>query len=156
MTLPCHVLKTTHWNAGFTLIEVVLVVLILALGLGSAMGLATMARKWAGGAQGRFTGTVTASTVLYDREPLGLTADLADADDDGWEGSGTFSWTGAYTLRDQGHINGFWVSRVEESAVNDIIDARRRWATVTVEVFWGIESRYITTQRERILREAAP
>lgn len=140
---------------GFTLIEVVVVVLILAIGLGSAMALATMARRWASEAQGRFTGMMTASTVLYDRQPLGLTADVGDGDGDGWEGSGTFAWTGAYNLRARGSINGFWIQRVEESAITDIIDARRRWATVTVDVFWGVESRYITTLRERILREGA-
>lgn len=143
-------------RSAFTLVEVVVVVLILAIGLGSAAALAAMARRWAGEAQGRFTGTMTASTVLSDREPLGLMADVGDGDGDGWEGSGSFSWTGAYTLRDQGEVNGFWLRRVEESGLGDIIDARRRWAMVTVDVFWGVEGRYLTTLRERILREGAP
>lgn len=141
---------------AFTMIEVLAVLLILVLGLGSVVALIAVGRRQGGTAQMRLTGAMTALSVVSDRTPAGLTADAGDADGDGWSGTGTFSWTGNYTLRSQGMINGFWVRREETSTSSDIVSARQRSAQVTVEVFWGTEGAYVTTVQETILREGAP
>lgn len=141
---------------AFSLIEVLAVLLILVLGLGSVIALVAVGRRQSGTAQMRLSGLHTALTVLNDQAPGGLTADPGDADGDGWSGSGTFSWTGGYTLESRGQINGFWVRRKEISTPADILSARRRSALATVEVFWGIEGAYVTSVQERILRENAP
>lgn len=143
-------------EAGFTLIEVLAILLVLTLGLGSVVALVAVGRRQAGLAQMRLTGTQTAMTVLNDRAPLGRTADAADADGDGWTGTGSFSWTGAYTLESSGTINGFWVKRTETSTANDILAVKRRLAWVTVEVFWGTEGIYVTAVQEQMLREGTP
>jgi Tfp pilus assembly protein PilV len=146
----------TAVTRGFTLIEVLAILLVLALGLGSVVALVSVGRRQAGQAQMRLSGTHTAMTVLNDRAPLGRTADAADGDGDGWMGAGSFSWTGAYTLESSGTINGFWVKRTETSAASDILTVKRRLAWVTVEVFWGTGGGYVTEVQEQILREGTP
>lgn len=83
---------------GFTLIEVLAVILTLVVGIGSVIGLTGMARRMSGEAQGKYLGSLTASTVVYDFAPLGLTADPNDADKDGWQGNNASLNAVSYTL----------------------------------------------------------
>jgi len=157
MTAPVAGLKLGGVSPlrGFTLIEVLAILLILALGMSAIIALVAVGRRQAGLAHMRLAGTHTAMTVLNDHAPLGRTADVGDIDGDGWKGAGSFSWTGAYSLESSGTINGFWVKRTEASAASDILAVKRRSAWVEVEVFWGAEGRYVTTVHEQILREGS-
>jgi hypothetical protein len=143
-------------RAAFTLIEVLTVLLVLTLGIGAVLGVLSMASRSTAKAVGRFSGLSTATTLLYDHAPLGLTPDAADADNDGWSGDGAFSWSGDYTLRSRGYLNGYWCVREETSTAADIVVPGRRWAWVTVDVYWGTGGARITRQQERILRARTP
>lgn len=140
-------------RGAFTLIEVLTVLLVLSIGVGSVLGVLAMANRYTGKAIARFSGLSTASTVLYDHAPLGLTADAGDGDNDGWGGSGAFAWTGDYTLRSQGYINGYWCVREEVSGAADVFVPGRRWAWVVVDVYWGVGGAHVTRLQERILRQ---
>lgn len=139
---------------GFTLVEILATLLLLAFGVASVIGLVRYANRLSGDAQMRSTAMATAETVLHDPEPLGLTADIGDADDDGWSGPGTPSApaSGSYSFTTSGWINGYYLHREETSTAADIVDPALRWATVTVEVYAGDEDRYITTLERRMLR----
>ena len=143
-------------TSGFTLVEVLTVLLILSLGIGAIIAVLKLANRYTGKALSRFTGMSTASTLLYDHAPLGLTADTGDADGDGWRGTSSFSWTGAYSMKSWGFVNGYWCVREETSAATDIVCAGRRRAWVVVDVFWGGYGNRITRLQECIMREKAP
>lgn len=135
---------------AFTLIEVLATLLLLAIGLASIIGMMRYGTRLSMDAQMHTTALIVASTVAVDPTPGGLTADIGDADDDGWQlGSGTLAApaTGAYTFTVQGYLNGFYIRRAETSAVSDIVDPWQRWVHVTVDVFAGDEDRYLTTLR---------
>ncbi len=142
---------------GFTLVEVLAVLLVLTLGIGAVIGVLGMANRYTGKTISRYTGMGTATGLLYDHAPLGCTADVGDADNDGWSQSGTpFSWTGSYVMTTQGYLNGFWCRRTETSNTSDIIVADRRWAWVEVDVYWGTGGAHVTRLQERIVRARAP
>jgi hypothetical protein len=143
-------------RAAFTLIEVLTVLLVLTLGVGSVLGVLSMANRYTAKAIGRFSGLSTATTLLYDHAPLGLTPDANDADNDGWSGDGAFSWNSDYTLRSRGYLNGYWCVREETSTAADLVAPGRRWAWVTVDVYFGVGGAHITRQQERILRARTP
>lgn len=142
-------------RAAFTLLEVIATLLLVVIGLASVIGMARLATRWAGEAVAAATGMATAWTAVADARPLGKTADLGDADSDGWSlvsGSLTISPSGSYTFVTAGVLNGYYVRRSESSSTSDIIHGGCRYADVTVDVFWGREGRYITGLKHRILR----
>jgi prepilin-type N-terminal cleavage/methylation domain-containing protein len=141
---------------GFTLIEVLVVLLVLALGLSAMIGVLAMANRSAKTAMARYTASQTAWSMIYDPVPIGLAVDIGDADGDGWRGTGTFSWTGSYTLSSAGMANGFYIVRDEVSTASDIGVAQQRWAQVTVEVYEGMGGMQVAKVTERILRQGAP
>lgn len=140
-------------SRAFTLVEVLAVVLVLALGLAATIAVLGMANRLSRQALARYGAVETAWSLVCERTPIGLTADAADADGDGWRGSGDFAWTGAYQLTSAGTVNGFYAVREEVSDAADIVTVNRRWALVTVEVFEGGGGGRLTQVKERILRE---
>ena len=126
--------------------------LVLALGLASAIGVLAMANRQAREALARYGAMETATSLVHERMPVGCTADAGDADGDGWRGTGAFSWGGSYAIASSGTCNGFFVVREESSQAADIVSVRCRWAQVTVEVFEGVGGRHLATIRERVLR----
>ena len=142
-------------TAGFTLLEVVASMLLLAVGFASVMGMSRLGMRWSGEAMSAATGMVTALSVVADARPGGRSADPGDADLDGWElesGSLTIPTAGAYEFVTAGFINGYYVRRVESSIATDVFDGHGRHADVVVDVFWGIEGDHVIGLRRRILR----
>ncbi len=143
---------------AFTLIEILAAMMIMSIGGVAVLGMMTYALRMSNEAQAGLTAMRTALAVVDDAEPLGLSADVGDADGDGWGSdrvlSGLLS-SGAYQFTVQGDINGYWVRRVESSTAADRISATQRMATVTVDVFWSHDDRAVTAVRRRILRQGA-
>jgi prepilin-type N-terminal cleavage/methylation domain-containing protein len=161
---------------GFTLLEVLATLLMLSVGIASVIGMVRYGIRLSGEAQEAHSAMPTALTVLCDPTPSGLTADLNDADGDGWklEAGSTLAApaTGDYAFTVSGTINGYWVKRVEASKSSDILDrlealddrsgsytadddgrnGRVRAAMVTVEVYRGLDDAFVTTVQQRILR----
>lgn len=143
-------------RSAFTLFEVLATLLLLAVGITSVIGMMRYGTRVSMDAQMRTTALLVAETVTVDARPNNLTADASDADDDGWMlASGTMATPalGAYSFTVQGHLNGFYVRRLETSSVNDILDPSQRWAHITVDVYAGDADRYLTTVRQSCLRQ---
>lgn len=146
----------TRTNA-FTLVETLAVLLILTLAIGSAVAVLRMAARLSDDGLARTSASVTAQCLLVDPTPCGLTADINDTDNDGWRGTGTFAWTGAYTLVSSGLINGYWAIRTETSQASDILAPTMRKAVVEVEVFQGLGGRRVGWAKEpALIRQEAP
>lgn len=142
-------------DRGFTLLEVLATLLLLAVGVTSIIGMVRYGTRVSSEAQMRATALIVADTVTVDPTPGRLTADSGDADDDGWRlGSGSLAApaSGSYAFTVQGYLNSFYVRRTEISEVGDIIDRGQRWARITVDVYAGSEDRHLTTVRQRLLR----
>lgn len=142
---------------GFTMIEVLATLLVVALGLTAAIGLFSYGLKRSLEAQARASALATAATVLHDPTPL-LDPDLAG---DWMAGSYDFDADqGAATT--QGLINGWFVQRRETSTVDDII-ARRivggaqvvyaRSVHVEVDVYDAKGSRLLASLDQRFVRQ---
>lgn len=142
-------------QSAFSLIEVVATLLIVTAGLIAVMGMAKLGIRWSGEAIAAATGMATAQAVMVDAQPGGRTADPADGDGDGWRltaGSLPIPASGSYALTTEGVINGYYVRRVETSGAADVLNQRQRMVSVTVDVFWGQEGRYITGLKQRHVR----
>ena len=116
---------------AFTLIEVLAIVLVLVIGMFSAIALLRYGAQLARDAQAAALAMPTAMTVLRDTHPIGVPSSDFDS-----AGGGTW----------EGYVNGMWVRR-------KIFDKESRagvtFATVQVEVFWGSESSRALTLTER-------
>jgi prepilin-type N-terminal cleavage/methylation domain-containing protein len=145
---------TSRQAAGFTLIEVLAALLLLGLGVASVIGMIHYAGRLSTQSQVRATALATAEAGLYDPVPLGLHADLGDGDGDGWllDGSLDAPASGGYRFTTEGWLNGYYLHREERSAAADVVDPSSRLATITVRVYAGVDDRYVTTLRRRLLR----
>jgi len=143
---------------AFTMLAILAVLLLLVLGVAAVIGMMRYATRLSITAQMRSTMLAMAETVVLDPTPNGRTADVGDADHDGWYGSGALAApnTGAYSFKINGWLTGYYVLRTEESQVDDIIDDTVRWSTVTVRVYAGQEGEHLTSVRRRILRRVKP
>ena len=139
---------------GFTLIEILATLLLLAFGVASVIGMVHHATRISADSQGRATAMASAESVLLDPTPLGVSADLGDADGDGWRADGSIAApvAGDYDFVVEGWLNGYYLHREERSGVDDVVDPAHRWATITVQVYAGDSDRYLTTLRRRLLR----
>lgn len=119
-------------RGAFTLIEVLAIILVLVLGMFSAVALLRYGLGLSRDAQAAALALPTAMTVLRDIKPYGVVSD-----DFGQVGTGTW----------EGYVNGMWVRR----RVHDKqIRGGQQFATVQVEVFWGAESNRSLTLTERM------
>lgn len=98
-------------RGGFTLLEVMAMLLVLTLGLLSAIALYLYANRVAVKAQAASTAMATAISLAYDGAPF-LDADQAAA----WTISGT--WPNRLA---SGYLNGYWVTRSESSNAADVV-----------------------------------
>lgn len=121
---------------GFVFIEVLATILVLAVGLVSAVALTRYGVRLAREAQAAALAEPTARSVLADTAPLGVpVGDFASTAADVWEG----------------YVNGLWCRRtVADKSTNGGLT----FATVTVEVFWSGEGERTLTLRERMLFHA--
>jgi len=139
---------------GFTLLEVLASLLLTVMGVAAVIGMMRYATRLGVTAQLRMTAVAAAETVLYDPLPGGRTADVGDADKDGWYGSGTIAVTAAptYDFTVNGWLDGYYIVRQESSIAADRIDDSSRWSTVSVHVYAGQEDEHLTSIRRRVLR----
>jgi hypothetical protein len=141
-------------RSGFTLIEVLAIMLVVTLGLMAAIGLVFYGVIQSARAKGAELGLATAISVAVDPQPL-LPARRAAA------------WTyvpydldgrGELTALAQGTVNGFGVKRVEVSGDDDIIAedggvVYMRSARVDVEVYDAVVDRRVASFTTRIIRQ---
>lgn len=141
---------------AFTLFEVLATLLLLAVGVTSIIGMVRYGTRISTEAQMRSTALLVAQTVAVDPTPGGLTADVGDADGDGWRlvtGTLAAPAVGSYAFDVQGFVDGFYLQRSETSDAGDIIDGGgARWAHITVDVYAGDDDIHLTTIRQRLLR----
>ena len=117
---------------AFTLIECLAVMMVLVVGLLSAIAVIRYGVRLARDAQAAALAMPTAMTVMRDVRPLGVTAtDFAPAGTDAW----------------QGYVNGMWVRR---TIYDKEVKGGQTFATVHVEVFWGSESSRALSMTERM------
>lgn len=125
-------------SAGFTLIEVLAALIVLTLGLLSAVGLVVYGIHLAHLSIGRTTGMATALSVAVDARPLPPPDPL-------WTVSGA---------KITGYINGFWVEREE----SDILPLGPGLVSVTVhvDVFETMRGKPLASVSTRIVRRVRP
>ena len=123
-------------RSGFTLIEVLAIILVLVLGIFSAVALLRYGVHLARDAQAAALALPTAITVMRDAYPLGVPAgDFGSKGADSWEG----------------YVNGMWVERkVEDKA----LVGQQVFATVQVDVSWGRDTSLVLSLRERVALHA--
>jgi prepilin-type N-terminal cleavage/methylation domain-containing protein len=142
-------------QSGFTLLEVVATLLLVAIGVTSVLGMSRLAVRWSGEAIAAATGVTTAEALIVDAQPGGRTADPSDADGDKWglvDGAMVVASSGDYAFTVAGIVNGYYVRRAESSVAADVIDGHGRYADVSVDLFWGSGGRYVTGLKRRIIR----
>jgi prepilin-type N-terminal cleavage/methylation domain-containing protein len=119
-------------NRGFSFVEVLCVLLILTVGMLSAIALLRHGVRLSKAAQSASLAFPTARTLLYDTSPSGV--EPAD-----WGSAGADSW--------QGYVNGLWAKRTISDSV---VRGNMTYATVKVEVFWSDTGDRSVTLVERI------
>ena len=142
---------------AFTLIEILATLLVFSFGLLSVIGMVQYASRVSAESQSNTTALVTASSVVLEPEPLGLVADIGDANGDDWWAEGPIEAPpdAEYQFKVYGWLNGYYLIRTESSTLADIIDEQTRWATITVEVFSGSDP-VTAIQRQLLRRTKAP
>ncbi len=152
----------TRRTGAFTMIEVLAVLLLLAIGLGAAIGMMLFAARRAEETRMLQLAMATAMTVAYDPTPL-LDPVVAAS----WSAAGVDlddAATADQLAQTRGCINGFYVIRREMAARDDLIarDAGAgigygRLARVHVSVFVQSNGAEITTYScLRFLRRGTP
>jgi hypothetical protein len=127
-------------RGAFTFIEVLACLLVLSLGIASAVGMVMYGVLLATRAQGRATGMATALTVAADATPL-LPAGA--------------NWTGGPGREEaRGYINGFYVVRRE--TLGDGPAPGFHSDTVTVDVYDTFKGAPVTSYTTRLLRQDTP
>lgn len=121
---------------AFTLIEVLACLLILALGVASAVGVVIYGANLSSMAQGRATATHTAVCAAYDPDPLPT--------DEAWDG-----YSGPGTV--EGYLNGYYVVRVEGDA--EAVSPGVTSSLVDVDVYETFRGRLVASYSTRLLRQ---
>jgi hypothetical protein len=139
---------------GFTLIEVLAIMLVITLGLMATIGLVFFGVIQSARAKGAELGMATAISVALDPQPL-LPPRAAAA----------WTWVpydldarGELTALAQGTVNGFGVKRTEVSGDDDIIAedggvVYMRSARVDVDVYDAVVDRRVASFTTRIIRQ---
>lgn len=121
---------------AFTLIEVLAALIILTIGLASAIGMVMYGVQILKLSIGRASGMATAMTVAVDDAPLRLASD---------------PWTTAAGVT-KGYINGFWVERVETD--RRILTVGMESSVVHVDVYETAKGRCVASYSERVVRQS--
>lgn len=142
-------------HRGFTLIEVLCLLLVLAIGMGGVVGLVIYGMQVSAQARGAAIGMATAVTVAKDPTPL-LDAEIAG---DWTSATYDLSAGGTCTSECSGYVNGFYVVRTETSVPEDIVATGTngvvylRSARVDVDVFETFKGSRVASFTTRILRQ---
>lgn len=123
-----------HRN-GFTLIEVMACLLVIALGLTAAAGLMFYGLHLVRTAHGKTIGMATAMTVLADPSPLKTDPSLTPS------GPAT-----------SGYLNGLWVVRTESGETSLDTTNKLVAVTVNVDVYGGGNGECYASVTRRLIR----
>ena len=129
-------MTTALRSSAFTLIEVLASVIVLSVGLCSAIGLMLYGLQLAKLSMGRATGLATAMSVAVDPTPIQPADPL---------------WTVAVPGTTSGYLNGYFVKRVEAAAT--VIAAGMTASDVRVDVYETFKGRLVASYNQRILKE---
>lgn len=140
--------------AGFTMFEVLAMLLVISMGLLAAIGLFIHANRLAARAEGQLTGMATAMSIAYDSQPFFRDATLAAQA--GWTAPPPLS-ASPYGHSAAGFVNGYYVTRRETSAAADIVAGaagavEARTVRVDVEVFESQGGTRVASFSTRLLR----
>jgi prepilin-type N-terminal cleavage/methylation domain-containing protein len=125
-------------NAAFTLIEVLAALLVLTLGMMSAVGLVLYGMQLAKVSIGKSTGMATAMSVAVDSAPL-LASDAF------WQPS-----SGNAGIS-KGYVNGYWVERVESPAA--FVGPGISRSLVQVDVYETLRGKLLCSYNEQLVRQ---
>lgn len=142
-------------RAGFTFIEVLVILIVVGIGLMGAIGLIAYGTRLGAKSQGEAIAMATAVSVANDPRPrldaaLGSTWSYTPYDFDG---------AGTMTSEAKGYINGVYVERIETSTPADVIartaaaTVQARSARVDVRVFETTNGDEIAAFTTRIVRQ---
>jgi prepilin-type N-terminal cleavage/methylation domain-containing protein len=135
MTISHH-----YSQRAFTFIEVLACLLVLSLGIASAVGVVAYGANLSSLAQSRTSATSTAISAAYDATPLPT--------DEAWA-----AYTpGAGTA--EGYLNGYYVVR-EEAAAEEVTPGIYA-SHIDVDVFETFRGRLVASYSTRILRQQLP
>lgn len=140
--------------AGFTMFEVLAMLLVISMGLLAAIGLFVHANRLAARAEGQLTGMATAMSIAYDSQPFFRDATLAAQA--GWTAPPPLS-TSPYSHSAAGFVNGYYVTRRETSAAADIVAGaagavEARTVRVDVDVFESQGGTRVASFSTRLVR----
>jgi prepilin-type N-terminal cleavage/methylation domain-containing protein len=122
----------TSPNRAFSFVEVLCVVLILSVGMLSAIALLQYGVRLSKEAQSAALAYPTARMLLVDTSPAGVSASE-------WGPKGGDVW--------EGFVNGLWARR---TVTGRSVAGNITWATVKVEVFWSDTGDRSVTIQERV------
>lgn len=125
--------------AAFTFIEALCCLLVVSLGVASAVGLTYYALLMGSRAEGKATGMATAMTVAIDPQPLMHASSGAH-----WQSPGPIGTT-------TGWINGLYVVRVETPGPQ--IGSQFSNNAISVDVYDGIRGHLITSYTTWVMRQ---
>ncbi len=138
---------------GFSMIEVLAVLMVLGIGLAAAISIFGYAMKMSGEAQARSIAMATAISVAYDRSPL-LDPDLASD----WSAT-TYSFDApSGTAVSRGPINGMYAVRTETTVAADIsaqdgATVHQRSVRVDVDIFETSGGKPVASFTTRLVRQ---
>jgi hypothetical protein len=136
---------------GFTLVEVIAILLVVVLGLFSVTGLFLYGLRLANRAQAGSTAMATAMSLAVDDAPL-------------LDATGQWSRTSSYDLDDlngsataRGYVNGYFVMRSESAVAADILagtvgDVGSRSVRVEVDVYDNQGGELLASYTTRFVR----
>lgn len=130
-------------DEGFTFVEVVACLLVVAGGLASALSLTVYATVLGSRAQDKSTAMATALSIANDPLPL-------------VHGSGPVQWTGsqpplAGSRTSEGWINGYYVVRVEQAGSTPLTGFASN--PVSVDVYDGVRGEVVASYSTILLRQ---
>jgi Tfp pilus assembly protein PilV len=138
---------------AFTMLEVLAILLVVGIGLTSAVGVFAYAMRMSGEAQARSLAMATAISVAYDRSPL-LDPDLAPD----WTAT-TYDFNAATgTGVSKGPINGMYAVRTETTVAADISAqdgavVHQRSVRVDVDIFETGGGKPVASFTTRLVRQ---
>lgn len=121
-----------HARSAFSFVEVLCVLLVLSIGMLSAVALLRHGVRLSQQAQSASLAYPTARSLLYDAEPDGVYAS---------------DWPATVSDSMQGFVNGMWVKR---TVSDKQVRGKVTFATVRVEVFWSDSGDRTVVLQERI------
>lgn len=140
-------------TGGFTMLEVLAVLLVVGIGLAGAIGVFAYALRLSGEAQARSIAMATAISVAYDRNPL-LDPDLSGD----WSSTSYDFDAPSGTAISRGPVNGLYAVRTETTVAADITAqdgavVHQRSVRVDVDIFETSGGKAVASFTTRLVRQ---